>query len=307
MISSCYFGLVGCGNQNEHVNEVGVTVVSECKGIPAYLSRTGFVPGKPFGYSVAEKGATGLSLIQFPGKGVPYKLFTLPSWSIAGHLGAVTTDAEGNSYVIPRPFVNTLRNDPLMQNIIYKVDSQTGTMAEYIRLESEKPPHTGNPYGLMGLFFDCEANILYASSVVGSTASEELGTVYAISLGSEPTVKATLMGFDAMGLGICYVDGKKKLFMGKARNSDVYSIDLDADGGFEGEPVPILTLEGLGDRGDDKPRKIRFDSQGNMVIGGVSFNFNLANSADRNENIYSYQYDPASGQWVLGNIKKGIL
>ncbi|WP_143061592.1 hypothetical protein [Dyadobacter sp. SG02] len=300
-------GNAGCRKNETTINETGITVIAECKGAPGYLPRAGFLPGKPFGFSVAEKGTTGLSLVQFPSPGVPYKSFRLPGWDAAGHLGAVVTDRLGNSYVIPRPFINTLKNDPGKQNTIYKVDSQTGEMSAYITLSSEKQPHSGNPYGLMGLAYDCETDILYATSVAGSDVREEAGSIYAISIGSGPEVIATLAGIDAMGIGLCYLDGQKALFVGRARSSEIYSLTLSPDGGFEGEPVKTLTLETLGDRGDDKPRKIRFDTRGNMLVSGISFNFNLANSADKKENIYTFGYDAAVRQWRLLNIRKGVL
>jgi hypothetical protein len=287
----------GCGQKDKKINEVGVTIIPECKGIPKYIPLAGFVGGKPFGFSVAEKGVTGLSLVQFPGNGVSYKLFRFPSWSAAGHLGAVVT----------RPFINTLKNDPQKQNIIYKVDSQTGNMTAAIELPSQRPVHTGNPYGLLGLAFDCENEILYASSVAGSDVDNETGSIYLIQMGERPEVIATLTGIDAMGLGICYLNGKKNLFIGKARTSDVYSIELNSDGSFNGQLTKVLSLTSLGDRGDDKPRKIRFDPRGNMNVSGISFNFNLANSADKQENIYTFRYDPANSQWSLINIRKGIL
>lgn len=293
----------GCGKKE--VNETGITKLKECKGAPGYLGRAGFVPGKPFGFSVAERGVTGLSLIQFPAKGVPYKSFRLPGWEAAGHLGAVVTDKEGNSFVIPRPFVNTLKNDPLKQNTIYKVHTRTGEMTPYIQLEPMRAVNPNNPFGLLGLALDCENDLLYASSVAGSDAANEAGSIYVIRLGEKPEVITTLSGVDAMGVGISYFNDEKYLFFGKARSSEVYRIQLTGKGEFVGQPVPVLTLSFLGDRGDDKPRKIRFDARGNMLVAGISFNFNLANSPDKQETIYTFHYQ--QGKWLLISIQKGIL
>lgn len=297
---------MGCENKNEEEEKTGVSIIEECKGMPGYISAAGFVPGKPFGFSVAEKGVTGLSLIQFPGKGVRYKMFRLPSWEAAGHLGAVITDKNGNSYVIPRPFINTLKNNPEDQNTIYKINTADGQMQEYIRLKPAKAPGPVNPFGLMGLVFDCENEIIYASSVAGSDAGQEQGCIYAIQTGDDPKVIATLTGVDPMGVGVCYFNGRKSLFYGKARSSEIYSIELSPDGSFAGDPEKVLTLALLGERGDDKPRKIRFDNHGNLIASGVSFNFNLANSADKLENIYTFQYNLQTGIWDLRNIRKGI-
>lgn len=298
--------LSGCGGNRQSDAPV-MSIIPECKGVPKYIVQAGFLPGKPFGFSVSEKGVTGLSLIQFPGKGVSYKQFRMPDWDNAGHLGAVITDKEGNNFVIPRPFINTLKNDPAEQNIIYRVDSRTGAMKMYIQLPSVRPANDRNPFGLMGLVLDCESDIMYASSVLGSDADHETGSIYAIRTGDQPEVLASLSGLDAMGLGICYFNGDKYLLFGKARNSEVYKIALNPKGGFKGEPEKLLSLALLGDRGDDKPRKIRFNNKGEMMISGINFNFNLANSPDKQENIYSFQFDPATTQWRLVNIRKGIL
>lgn len=297
--------LLGCNKQSDSPI---LSILPECKGVPKYFPQAGFLPGKPFGFSIAEKGVTGLSLVQFPINGVPYKQFRMPEWDKAGHLGAVITDKEGNNFVIPRPFINTLKNDPADQNIIYKIDTHTGKMQPYIQLPSERSvENTQNPFGLMGLVLDCETDIIYASSVLGSSADIEAGSIHAISTGDQPEVLATLSGLDAMGLGIYYFKGQKYLIFGKARNSDVYRIALNDKGGFKGEPEKMLTLELLGDRGDDKPRKIRFNNKSEMMVSGINFNFNLANSPDKQENVYSFQFDPATENWRLVNIQKGIM
>jgi glutamine cyclotransferase len=298
--------LAGCSGPSSREVE-GVQVIPECKVSPGYLARAGFLPGKPFGLSVSERGVTGLSMVQFPAKGVPYKLYRHPSWDIAGHLGAVATDAKGNSYVIPRPFINTLRNDPALQNIIYRIDAQTGEMKEWIKLPSQRPLNGNNPFGLMGLAYDCESGLLYAASVAGSDARHESGSIYAISTEEQAVVKASFHDIDAMGVGLAYLDGKKYLFTGMARNGRVYKIRLDKNGGFASAPEQVVDLALLGDRGGDKVRKIRFDAQGNMYVAGITFHFNLANSPDKRDNIYVFRYQPGEGTWALARMEKGIL
>jgi hypothetical protein len=279
-------------------------MISECKSPPKYLPKAGFQPKRDFGFSVAESGATGLSLVQFPRNGAPYKRFSFPSWSDAGHLGAVVTDKHGNCYVIPRPFINTLRNDPKLQNIVYKVDTETGDMKPFVELPSIRPVSPDNPYGLLGLALDCESDLLYASSVLGSDRLNVSGSIYAIS--PEGKVVSTLTHVDAMGVGIGYLNGQKNLFYGNSRSSEVFRVALDQEGRFVGQPIHVLTLQHLGDRGDDKPRKIRFNTRGEMVVSGISFNFNLANSPEKLENVYNFRYSKEQG-WVLNGMAKGQM
>jgi hypothetical protein len=297
--------LIGC-NKNSSDAPI-LMIIPECKGAPKYLTQAGFLPGKPFGFSIAERGVTGLALVQFPGPGVPHKQFVMPDWDKAGHLGGVITDKDGNSYVIPRPFINTLKNDPADQNTLFRIDSHTGSMNAYIKLPGENTSDSGNPFGLMGVFLDCETEVIYTSSISGSTAIEEKGRVYALSTGPDPEVFATLSGMDVMGLAVYYQLGHKYLLLGKARTSDVYRIELNKKGGFIGEPEKVLSLELLGDRGDDKPRKIRFSNKGELMVSGINFNFNLANTPDKQENIYSFQFDQTTSEWKLAKIQRGIM
>jgi hypothetical protein len=297
---------MGCDSAQKGGHEVGITSLVECKVMPKYIRQAGFMPGKPFGFSVAEKGVVGLSLVQFPSAGVPYKRFALPSWSNAGHLGAVVTDQQGNNYVAPRPFINTLRNKPELQNIVYRVDGVSGQMDAFVKLPVLNENVSGQPFGLMGLVYDCESEILYASSVFGSDVNRERGSIYAIQTIGEAVVKGVLSDVDAVGLGIAYFEGRKNLFYGKARNSDIFRIELDKKGGFIGQPIFVHSIAQLGDRGDDKPRKIKFDRAGNMIVSGVEFNFNLSNSADLNENIYTFQWLTDQKEWILINHRKGI-
>lgn len=297
--------LLGCNKTNSDAPIL--TIIPECKGAPKYISQAGFIPGQQFGFSIAERGVTGLALVQFPGKNVPYKQFRMPEWDKAGHLGGVITDKEGNSYVIPRPFINTLKNDPADQNTIFRVDTHSGSMNPYINLPGEVLSDGRNPFGLMGIFLDCETDIIYAATIAGSTATEERGRVYALRSGEEPKILATLSGIDVMGLAVYYQYGQKYLLFGKARTSDVYRIALTNKGGFEGEPEKVLSLELLGDRGDDKPRKIRFNNKGELMVSGINFNFNLANTPDKQENIYSFQFDHTKSEWIFTNIQRGVM
>lgn len=292
--------VVGCGS-SEPDKGPGVGVIEECKSPPRYLPRAGFMPGKDFGFSIAESGTTGLSLVQFARKGVPYKRFAFPSWSVAGHLGAVVTDKSGNCYVIPRPFINTLGNEPKDQNILYKVDTETGEMTPFVDLPSLKPASQENPYGLLGLVLDCETDLLYASSVMGSERLNPEGSIYAIS--PEGDVVSRFTHLDAMGVGLAYLNGKKYLFFGSARTSEVFQLELDKKGRFVGQPVKVLSLKNLGERGDDKARKIRFSKTGDMIVSGISFNFNLANSPDRLENVYTFRYMGENGWKLIGMVK----
>lgn len=278
----------------------------DCKGLPKYLNKTRFSLNSPFGFSVGEKESIGLSLVQFATNESAKKIFRFPSWDIAGYLGGVVTDKDGNSYVIPRPFINTLNNDPAKQNIIYKVRTDDGLMQPLISLsEGYLQNINENPYGLMGLTYDCETELVYASSIYGSDIDNERGVIYSIKTGESVKVVDKATNIDAIGLGIAYVNNKKYLFYGCARNSDIYHIEISKEGVFVRQSQKALSIQGLGTRGDDKPRKIRFNDKGEMLISGMNFNFNLANQDSATEHIYRFKYNDSTSRWQLVGVEEG--
>ncbi len=109
-----------------------------------------------------------------------------------------------------------------------------------------------------------------------------------------------------MGMAVVYLQGEKHLIFGHARSGDVYKLKLSDSGKFDGDPEKILTITSLGERGDDKPRKIRFAPQGEISISGSSFNYNLASVPDRRENIYVFRFDEARKAWILVNMTQGV-
>lgn len=283
-----------------------VVPIPECKGVPKYIRLTGFEPRKPFAFTIGERGgAVGLSLIQFKTEESQEKRFAYPSWSSAGNLGAVITDKQGNNYVIPRPFINTLRNEPKKQNIIYRVDTYTGLMSPFFELPAENQNEATNPFGLLGITQDCESGNLFASTVFGSTVTDEKGVIYSLDVEKKEIIDK-FSGYDAMGMAVVYLQGEKHLIFGHARSGDVYKLKLSDSGKFDGDPEKILTITSLGERGDDKPRKIRFAPQGEISISGSSFNYNLASVPDRRENIYVFRFDEARKAWILVNMTQGV-
>lgn len=283
-----------------------LTPINDCRKLPAYFAKTGIDLKSNFGFSVNEKDRIGLSLVQFKTELFPYKLYFHPSWDSAGYLGAVVTDNFGNAYVIQRPFINTLKNTPLSQNIIYRIESQTGLLTPFFKLFAPPKAIGINPFGLLGIIFDCEAETLIASSVYCSEADKEKGKIYFIKIkNNTPELIDSISDFDVYGLGIGRIGGDKYLFMGSGRNSSLYKIKISANGNIVGAPEYVLSIAGLGNRGDDKIRKIKIEN--NIIrISGSTFNFNLANVAKNTEYIYSFYYNSNPKETKLISISEGI-
>lgn len=277
--------------------------LQDCKGNTDFVSKLNFA-GKQIAFSTSERQHRGLVCFvpSDPSKANKYQH---ESWSKAGYLSALIFDPSGNIYVIPTPTVNILYNDPLKQNVIYRVDSKTAIMDSFMSVPSPYLPHEFNPFGLLGLSYDCEDDFMYASSVMGSDYKNEKGRIYSIytKRNSLPIVVDSLVGIDAIGLGVARVNNIKKLFFGSARTSEILSIELDSMNHFVGKPKLELSLENYGIRGDDKARKIKFTQNNQMVVKGAEFYYTLIAPVEKQESSYVFQYDPSYRRWILVAIE----
>ena len=296
------FFIVSCKEKVKEEDAYSIGTIS-CQVQPYYLAHTGLNP-KSSALSTSEKRIKGLVLIEFnntPSGTTIDKTWQPKSWSRYGSMGPITTDDKGNSYVAPVPEINVLDNPVEEQNVIYKVDSYTSEMAPFIKLPLPTTMNNQNPYGLLGLYFDCSAKILYASSISGSDENNERGVIYAINTETGKVVDS-YKGIDAMGLCVGGITGQKRLYIGSSRNSTAYSIELLKNGKFTGSVKKEFSLDMLGPRGDDKVRKIRFDNMGIMMVAGIDFNYNLKATSEKRESLYRFIFNPAEKKWEYEGI-----
>ena len=274
---------------------------NNCKKNPSFIQAMGFNPASS-ALSTSDVKIMGLVLLQSEQPGNPNSLIVKsaqhPSWREAGWLAPILLDEQGNIYTAPAPFINILDNPVANNNTIYKVDNTTGEMQEYLRLPFADSINTDNPFGIIGMVYLCESGTLYVSTVAGSKRYEENGHIYAINVKAKKIIDQ-INHTDAMGMGITYITGQRKLFFGTGRSSDIYSVTLSNKGKFSGSPQKEFTLENLGPRGDDKVRRIRTDQYGNLIVHGMEFNFNLIAPREKQETIYNTYYDTESKKWLL--------
>lgn len=285
--------LAGCGTKEAEEVEYQT---NDCRKWPAFAARVGYPAGNG-AFSTTEHRKMGLFLKKMSGDSGKPVYYQHPSWKKAGWLAPIQLDKYGNVFTAPAPLVNVLNNAPDSQNMVYRVDAETGEMAFFAQLGKPAVTANQNPYGIMALCYFCEKELLYASTVAGSTRTKEAGGIYCID-GATGKIVDKLTGFDPFGIGISFVEGKRKLYFGKARTSEIYSVNLTASGKFSGEPVQILTLDGLGPRGDDKAKRIRFSPKGDMTVEGYEFNFNLIAPAEKQVTNYYFRYGANSEKWV---------
>ena len=280
----------------DELQQIGIT---PCQKAPGFIVNTGLDP-KHAAFSTSEKRLKGLALVQLPQNPADTsgrKTWQHPDWSRFGYMGAIATDENGNTYTIPVPVINVLDNPVEKQNTVYVVSGISGEMKPLIELPVSAKTIFTHGFGLVGIFYDCHGRKIYASSIAGSGRDTERGVIYAIDP-STGKITDQLTGWDAMGLCVGGISGEKRLYFGSARTSDIYSVELTSNGKFTGSVKKEFTLDLLGPRGDDKARKIRFGKNGEMVLFGVEFNYNLTAPTEKQETIYQFRYDEEERKWV---------
>ena len=275
-----------------------------CMRRPRFVANLGFSTDRP-GMATALEGYMGFVMFD-PNTG---EVVQHDTWDDAGFLGGSVRDARGNTYIYPAPFGSTENNQPDEQNKLYIIDTNSAEMTEWLDLPAlSEPNESVNPYGITGLFIDCDTNSLYVASVMGSTARGEFGRIFQIDITSKEVVD-TYDNIDALGVGVHNGVSGKRLLFGLARNSAIMSIALDNEtGNFEGEPRREFFLAELEGGGNDKGQRITFPlinthQEGNMVIKGIEFDYTLRAAGVVNIANYEFRYLP-DDTWELVDIER---
>ena len=285
-------------SQNE-ILQIGIT---NCRTIAPFIKKMDFDASRS-GFSSNEINIMGLALVQFPknpADSLSKKVYKDPSWGKYGFMGSITTDDKGNAFSAPIPKVNTLDNPLSTLNRIYKIDAQTGIMNLFCKLPQADTSAGVVSFAVLGVYYDCHANKLYASTVAGSTREQEKGVIYMINP-ETGEIEDKFVGHDAVSVFVGGITGEKRLYFGSARGSEIFSVKLNKSGKFKGDLRTEFTLEQLGPRGDDKARRIRLNDKGVMTVYGVEFNYSLAAQSDKPETMYRFGYNQETTAWV--NLK----
>jgi len=89
----------------------------------------------------------------------------------------------------------------------------------------------------------------------------------------------------------------KRLYYGRARTSEIFSVALDGRGDVRGEPRRELSLADLPNPSGDGVRRIRFEPVGSMVVHAYHFTYSLQVASERRERLFRYRYDAAADRW----------
>ena len=278
---------------------------STCQALPRFAATLGVGPRAMFGTSV--QGVKGLAVVdpdaQAAGRSAVYQH---PSWDDGGYLGPFVYDRQGDIYAAPVPLVSLEENPPALQNKVYRIDSSSQAMTEFAALPAAKPPSGANPFGVIGLAYDCDGERLYAASVAGSTAGEESGRIFSIEL-SDGSAQIVLEGFDPFGVGVFNGSGGKRLYYGLARQPDLLSVALDDAGRAVGEPRRELSLASLPGGTTDKIRRIRFAAGPTMTLHAYDFGYTLQVASQRQERQFVFGYDAEADRWTFRPSADGGL
>lgn len=228
------------------------------------------------------------------------------SWLQSGYIGGFDRDQQGNIYVAPMPYVSLLKNPPEIQNQIYQIDPKTAKMSLFMKLPTQNPPNAKNPFGTMGLYYDCDTHSLYVSSLAGSLPLKERGVIYQIDVRSKK-ILSKLENTDAIGVGVFNTKKGKRLYYGSARNSHLFSIGLDQKGHFQGDKKYEVSLSRV--KGGDTTviKKVQFSNIKNKIIMSlkeVEFGFRLTAENNPNKKKYAFELDQTNSQWIFQGIAR---
>ena len=279
-----------------------IGAVDGCRAGPRFQHSLGL--GKQAALATSLTNVKGLAIVDFEGNNGEGRIYQHETWDDAGFLGPFITDRRGDIYTAPVPLVSLVDNPPELQNRIYRVDSDSQVMSMFAELPPAQPASGASPFGVVGLAYDCETDSLYASSLAGSTAGQEVGRIFHIDLKTQQ-VLAQLEGVDAMGVGVFNGAGGKRLYFGTARTPAVRSIALDAQGNFVGEPRDEFSFARQVLGGRRTVRRIRFLPTGEMTLNAMDFNFSLQVASKRQEDVLTYRYDPATDRWTFVKSRGG--
>lgn len=267
-------------------------VVDYCKRSPKFRDTEGFSTRSVL--STIERGVKGASMVEIDANGQTVRSYQHPSWDDAGYLGHVVLDRGGNVYTFPAPYVSLIENQPELQNIIYHIDSTTAEMTRFYTLTAAAPPSEANPFGIMGLAYDCDTESLYAASVAGSTRDQTLGQIIRLDLATKE-VRFRYEGVDAFGLGLYIGPTGKRLYYGLTRAPEIYSIGVDEAGDLQDDVKLEITLPDA----TMKARRLIFTTDGTLQVRSRPFDFNLIVTSDRPEVLYNYRLDPTTQTWQM--------
>ncbi len=272
-----------------------------CRKVPTFIRGLGM--RAPALDSTQTDERAGLKIRDYSQKD---KTWQHPSWQKSGYIGAFERDDKGNIYVNPLPYVSLKDNPPEIQNRLYSIDAKSAEMRLFMTLPSMEKPNAKNPFGVMGLYFDCDTKSLYVSSVAGSTPRQEKGVIFQIDPATKE-ILSKLENIDTVGLGVFNTSNGKRLYFGSARDSSLYSIGLDQKGAFKNDKRYEFSLSQLEGGDTTIIKKIKFkkrDEKLTMTLQEMEFGYRLLAENRAFQKKYHFEFNESENKWLFKGISK---
>ena len=243
----------------------------------------------------------GLAILDPTGNNGTGSLYQHETWDDAGFLGPFITDRQGNIYTAPVPLVSLVDNPLEQQNRIYRVDTDSQVMSLFSELPPALPFSGANPFGVVGLAYDCGTDSLYATSLAGPTAGQDAGassTLISKLNRCWPNLKAwTRWGWPCSTAWAASGSTTPGVWWPRRASSC-----RTWQGNFVGEPRGEFSFANKATGGRRTIRRIRFTTPGEMTLHTMDFNYSLQVASERKEDVLTYRYDPASDGWTFVKI-----
>ncbi|MBK8736189.1 MAG: hypothetical protein IPP01_10140 [Saprospiraceae bacterium] len=279
-----------------------VIPLSDCKGNPLFVKKL-TPPGMKVYLSTFEKYRIGFHLVElFPKNNNPPYRYSHPSWKLGGALGSFVIAPTGHVFVCPTPYINNYYNPPCEQNKLYRIHSQTGEMESVFQFYGDT---SCTDFGLMGICYDCESDLLFVSSIKGSTKTKAKGKIYSLHFtrNDDYILIDSISEIDALGLSLAKIGGKKKLFFGDLRADGISSIEVSNDGHFISAPNLEINLNDERFMVNYEAKKIKFNQDNILKISLVPFDFSFSIPGHENESYLEYKYNKVGKNWILKKIE----
>lgn len=275
----------------------------DCARNPSFIPKVGMNP--PVAIDTQQSLLPGIVIREMQGQ---RRMFQHPSWRQTGNVGSTVRDEKGNVYAIPIPSVGLDTNPLAKRTFIYKIDSKTGILTKFSELPKSESPSQRNPFGTMGLAYDCDSKLLYVTSVSDSDPWVERGGIYTVStLTGE--VNTLLEGVDAIGIEVFDPGDGKRIYFGEARSSSVKSVSLRdlSENSRTAKPRHELSLLSLKNGNSTQVRKIRFEgtSRGGytMVVTDTEFAYRLVADTSKRFRHYEFKWSDEASKWKFVRIR----
>lgn len=279
------FALCCCAPYAFGVGNAELLPPQTCAVVPLFAKRLGFTAPS---FTSADKSRPGLLMVDSQD---PSRVFQHPSWRALGAVGPIAAGRSGELFFAPLPVVNTLGASPRERVTVYRVTPESGDAVAVLTIPTAALPDQTNPYGIVGLHYDCSRNKLLIASVSGSTYNSERGVII-VADPRVPQIIDTFSGVDALGISALHTsDNGSWIVFGSARGPQLYRIRWDEKHKIRGSRIPIFTIPG---GGYQRARKISPTTSG-IVVEVAEFRYMLVGQSEMRRPTLSLTYEPHEG------------